>query len=157
MKATALSESEIKQIRSETKGTAGRIHFNNAGASLPPDVVVETVISYLKEEAEFGGYETEFKYKEQLNNTYNLVARLINADVDEIALTENASSGWCTAFNGINFEKGDEIITSEMEYVTNVLGFLNAKKTHGVEIKVIPNDEHGNFLLPELEKAISPK
>jgi cysteine desulfurase/selenocysteine lyase len=153
----ALSESEIQQLRAETRGTAERIHFNNAGASLPPDVVVETVISYLKEEAVFGGYETEFKYKEQLNNTYNLIARLINAGTDEVAIVENASTGWGLVFNGIDFQKGDEIITSEMEYVTNVLAFLNAKKTHGVEIKVISNDEHGNFLLSELEKAISPK
>jgi cysteine desulfurase/selenocysteine lyase len=157
MGTTALSKSEVQQLRAETRGTAERIHFNNAGASLPPDVVVETVISYLKEEAVFGGYETEFKYKEQLNNTYSLIARLINANTDEVAIVENASTGWGLVFNGIDFQKGDEIITSEMEYVTNILGFLNAQKTHGVEIKVIPNDEHGNFSMSELERAISPK
>jgi len=42
-----------------------------------------------------------------------------------------------------------------MEYVTNVIGFLNAQKSHGVKIKVIPNDDQGNFSLPALEEAIS--
>src|SRR5882757_8564810 len=157
MEVTPFSEQEIQQFRAETRGTAGRIHFNNAGASLPPDVVVDTVISYLQEEAINGGYETEDKYNGQLEEVYVSIARLINADKDEVALVENASFAWGLAFNGIAFEKGDVIITSEMEYATNLLGFLNAKKMHGVEIRVVPNDESGNFSLLALEAAISPQ
>ncbi len=152
-----LTTEEIEQLRAETKGTAQTIHFNNAGASLPPDVVVDTVIGYLQEEAVFGGYETEFKYKTQLQDTYHQIARLINAEADEIAIVENASIAWGTAFNGINFEAGDEIIISEMEYVTNLIGFLNVQKNNGVSVKVIPNDEQGDFSLAGLEAAISPK
>jgi len=152
-----LSEQEIQQFRAETKGTAKRMHFNNAGSSLPPDVVLDTVINYLTEEASYGGYETEYKYNAELNNTYALIARLINADVNEIAVVENASTAWWLAFNGIDFKAGDEIITSEMEYVTNLISFTHTKKTYGVKIKVIPNDEHGNFSLSELEAAISPQ
>ncbi|HTD98799.1 MAG TPA: aminotransferase class V-fold PLP-dependent enzyme [Mucilaginibacter sp.] len=154
---TTLSDQEVQQLRADTKGTAQKIHFNNAGASLPPDVVVETVINYLNEEAICGGYETEYKYREELENTYALVAKLINADKNEVAIVENASTAWGLAFNGIAFKKGDVIITSEMEYVTNVIGLVNAKKTWGIEIKVIPNDEYGNFSLQALEDAISPQ
>jgi cysteine desulfurase/selenocysteine lyase len=157
MKTTPLTKQEIEQLRAETKGTAERVHFNNAGASLPPDVVVDTVVKYLNEEAIFGGYETEFKHKEQLEHTYALIAQLINADVDEVALVENASIAWGLAFNGIGFKKGDVVITSEMEYVTNLIGFLNAKKVHGIEIKVIPNDASGNFSLKALQDAITPQ
>ncbi len=155
MKIEALRESEIQQLRAETKGTLKKIHFNNAGSSLPPDVVVQTVVDYLNEEAILGGYETEFKYKDQLDNTYDLIARLINASRNEIAIVENASTAWTLVFNGIDFKKGDVVITSEMEYVTNLIGLLNAKKTHGIEIKVIPNDANGNFCLQALDDAIS--
>jgi cysteine desulfurase/selenocysteine lyase len=154
---STITEQELLQFRKETKGTAQKIHFNNAGASLPPDVVVNTVVDYLQEEASLGGYETEARYKEQLDNTYPLIARLINASPDEIAIVENASQAWGLAFNGIDFKKDDVIITSEMEYVTNLIGFLHVKKTHGVTIRVIPNDADGNFSLPELEAAITPK
>lgn len=152
-----MDNTDIQRFRAETKGTAERIHFNNAGASLPPDAVVETVVAYLNEEATYGGYETEFKYQAQLENTYALIARLINADIDEVAVMENASLGWGVAFNGISFEKGDVVITSEMEYVTNLIGFLHARKTKGIEIKVIPNDEQGNFSLEALREAVSPR
>jgi cysteine desulfurase / selenocysteine lyase len=157
MEITAFSEEEIERVRAETKGTGQRTHFNNAGASMPPDIVVDTIVRYLQEEAAFGGYETESKYEEPLENVYALVARLIHADKDEIALVQNASFAWGLAFNGIAFKKGDVIITSEMEYVTNLIGFLQARKTRGVEIHVIPNDERGNFSLPALEAAISPR
>ncbi|MDB5003343.1 MAG: aminotransferase [Mucilaginibacter sp.] len=152
-----ITEQEIQQLRAETKGTAQRIHFNNAGSSLPPDVVVDTVIDYLQEEAILGGYETEFKYKDQLEYTYNLIAKLINSGKDEIALVENASIAWGLVFHGIDFNEGDEIITTEMEYVTNLIGFINMRKTHGVILHIIPNDEQGNFMLSALEAAISPK
>jgi selenocysteine lyase/cysteine desulfurase len=155
METTALNEQKIQQLRAETRGTTQVIHFNNAGASLPPNVVVETIIDYLTEEATIGGYEIEAKYNKQIEGTYDLIAKLINANRDEIAVVENASTAWGLAFNGITFKQGDEIITSEMEYITNIMGFINAQKTHGVEIKVIPNDEHGNFSLSALEDAIS--
>ncbi|MBB3058969.1 aminotransferase class V-fold PLP-dependent enzyme [Mucilaginibacter gotjawali] len=157
MDSTLIGEQEIQQLRAATKGTAQKVHFNNAGASLPPDVVVDTVINYLLEEAACGGYETEAKYKQQLDNTYDLVARLINAEKEEIAMVENASTAWMLAFNGIDFKPGDVVLTTEMEYVTNLIGLLNAKKTLGIEFKVILNDEYGNFSLEALEAAISPK
>jgi len=155
MEVKTFSEREIQKFRSETRGTSECTHFNNAGASLPPNEVVETVIHYLNEEAIQGGYEMEYKYREQLENVYQLIARLIHAEKDEVAIVENASMAWGLAFNGIKFKKGDEIITSEMEYVTNLLGFLNAEQTHGIQIRVIPNDEQGNFSLQALEEAIT--
>jgi cysteine desulfurase/selenocysteine lyase len=152
-----LSDQEIQQFRQDTKGTTCLTHFNNAGASLTPDVVLSTVINYLEEEATMGGYEAEAKYKQELDQTYELIAELINADQEEIAILESASAAWVIAFNGLSFHEGDEIITCEMEYVTNLIGFLNVQKRDGVVIKVIPNDDKGDFSLSAFEAAISPK
>ena len=157
MEVQPLHEAEIQAIRAETAGTTARIHLNNAGASLPPDVVVKTMVNFLQEEALLGGYEMEAKYRAQLDHTHELIARLINANRDEIALTENASAAWDIAFNGINFEPGDEVIVTEMEYVSNVLGLLNAQKLYGIVIKMIPNDAAGIFPVHELEAAITNK
>ena len=150
-----MKKEEIQQIRAATRGTAYSKHFNNAGSSLPPDVVVDTVISYLNEEAIHGGYETEARYGSQLEQVYSLIARLLNAAADEIAIVENASTAWHIAFNGIDFEKDDEVLTSEMEYTTNMIGFLNLKKRHGIQIKVVPNDARGNFSMPAFEELIT--
>jgi len=157
MEPNSFTDHEIQQFRSETKGTSKTIHFNNAGSSLPPDRVVDTVIDYLREEASSGGYETDDKYKPQLENTYALIARLINAQSEEIAIVENASVAWDIAFYGIGLKRGDVVLTSEFEYVTNLIGLLNLQKTAGIEIKVIPNDAQGRFSLTKLSEAISPQ
>lgn len=155
MEVKPFNEAEIQAFRAETTGTADRIHLNNAGASLPPDIVVNTMVDFLREEALYGGYETEAKYRAQLDHTHVLIAQLINAHPDEIALVENASAAWEIAFNGLHFQPGDEVITSEMEYVSNVLGLLNAQKRYGIVIKMIPNDADGNFPISALEAAIT--
>src|SRR5688572_13371407 len=157
MELKPFNEAEIQAFRAATKGTAERIHLNNAGASLPPDIVVNTMVDFLQEEALNGGYETEAKYRAQLDHTHTLIAQLINAHPDEIALVENASAAWDIAFNGLHFQPGDEVITSEMEYASNVLGLLNAQKLYGIVIKMIPNDAQGNFSVSVLEAAITPK
>lgn len=151
------TSAEISQIRSETKGCKDLIHFNNAGASLPADIVVKTVIDYLTEEATAGGYETEAKHIGRINSVYSTIAGFINAEPEEIALFENASGAWATAFKGLHFEDGDEIITSEMEYVTNIIGLVDAQKSAGIKVIVVPNDEDGDFSLAELEKCITDK
>lgn len=155
MEYQTITEKEIQQFRAETSGTRTKVHFNNAGASLPPDVVVETVTDYLREESLNGGYETESLYEEQIEETYRLIARLINARPEEIALTENATTAWGLAFHGIGLAEGDEVITSEMEYTSNLLGFLNLQQMKGVKTIVIPNDEKGNFDLRALEAAFN--
>ncbi len=157
MHAEPLSPQEITRLRQETSGTFSKIHFNNAGSALPPDVVVGTVIDYLKDEALNGGYETEARYAPQLSAVYDSIAKLINADRDEVAIVENASTAWALAFHSIDFREGDEIITSEMEYVTNVIGFLDVKKKKGVLTRLIPNDANGDFDLEAFQAAINPR
>jgi len=150
-----ITEEEVLKFRDETGSPIEKIHFNNAGSSLHPTIVVDTVVNYLREEAIIGGYEADHKYKPELEYTYDLIAKLINSERDEIAIVENASTAWGLAFNGIKFNEGDVIITSEMEYITNLIGFIHLKKTKGVKVQVIPNDEQGNFQLQALEAAIT--
>ena len=112
MDVKPFTEAEIQTFRAATKGTTERIHLNNANASLPPDTMVNTMVDFLQKEALYDGHETEAKYRAQLDHTHNLIAQLINAHPDEIALVENASAAWDIAFNGLHFQPGDEVITS---------------------------------------------
>lgn len=147
----------IETIRSETKGIENRIHFNNAGSSLMSDPVFNAVSKYQEEERNIGGYETFHKYETELGDFYEVAAKLINAKPQEIAFCENATRAWDLAFYSIPFEKGDEIITSQAEYGSNYIAYLQLAKSKGVEIKVIPNNSHQETSIHELEKLISKK
>ncbi|MBL3657819.1 aminotransferase class V-fold PLP-dependent enzyme [Fulvivirga sediminis] len=133
------------------------IHFNNAGASLVSSEVLEAQISYLKAEAQLGGYETAEKYTNELEAFYTHAANFINASSDEIAFTESATVAWQRAFFSIPFKEGDIILTSKIEYASNYISYLNIQKEKSVVIKVIPSIETGEVDLEALKSMISPK
>ena len=70
---------DIAALRRDTPACASVVHFNNAGASLPPAVVVDTVVEHLRREAAIGGYEAQAEAAARLEAVYGSVARLIGA------------------------------------------------------------------------------
>ena len=106
-----------EKIFADTPGKSNFIHLNNAGSSLMPRPVLDAQIAHLKLEAIIGGYEAMADKKDQINAVYNSIAKLINANSDEIALVENATVGWAMGFYAIDFKTGERIVTVEEEYV----------------------------------------
>lgn len=145
----------IDKCRQLTPGTNNVIHFNNAGAALMPTPVTETTVDYLKEESSYGGYETARAHRQQLDEVYDNIATLINADSSEIALQENATAAWNNAFFAIDFEDGDRILTSVSEYASNYISYLKLQEAKNITIKVIPNDDSGQTSLQALSEMIT--
>jgi cysteine desulfurase/selenocysteine lyase len=145
---------DIGRVRAETPGCQDVVHLNNAGAALQPRPVLDTVLRHLELEARVGGYEAADAAAEQLAGSYDLLARLIGAQPDEIAYTENATRAWDMAFHAIPFAKGDRILTTTSEYASNALGFLQAATRHGAIVEVVPDDEHGQISLEALASML---
>ncbi|HAS42026.1 MAG TPA: aminotransferase [Microscillaceae bacterium] len=145
----------IEKLRSETPGCAHVIHFNNAGSALMPQAVIEAQQNYLNYEINQGGYEAVDHFRKQLNHTYQRVAQLINAQPQEIALLESATTAWVKAFFSLTFQPGDRIVTAKAEYATNYINYLHLAKTQQVDIEVIPNDESGQVSITALEKMLA--
>ncbi|GAB5494420.1 MAG: aminotransferase class V-fold PLP-dependent enzyme [Phototrophicaceae bacterium] len=147
----------IEQLRAETQGLAHVTHFNNAGAGLMPQPVVDAMIEHLQLEAQIGGYEAVAKAQDKISRTYDAVAELLNAHRDEIAIVENATRAWTMAFYGIQFKDGERILTSVAEYASNYIAFLQVQKQVNISIEVVPNDEHGQLDLVALEQMMDDK
>lgn len=149
------TDKDIARFRAETDGTQKVIHFNNAGASLPSNPVRDAVINFLKEESIIGGYEIQMKRADELDSTYGSIARLINAQSEEIAILENATAAWNAAFQSIDWQEGDEIICNRTDYASNYLAYLHHPKKP--IIKVIPNNGEGDEDLAVFEKLFTSK
>lgn len=145
---------DIARIRAETPGCANVAHFNNAGASLPPRPVLDTVRDHLEAEALWGGYEAADAAMDRLSGTYASLARLVGADPNEIAITQNATRAWDTACYGIRFRPGDRVLTTTSEYGSNAIALLHAARERGVKVEVLPDDEHGQVSLDALAGAL---
>lgn len=144
----------ITQLREDTPGCRHVLHFNNAGAALPPFPVLNAIKQHLDLEASIGGYEALHAEQEKVTKFYDNVAQLINCEREEIAFSENATRAWEMAFYSFQFQALDRIVTSQSEYASNYLAFLHIAKHKGVIIDVIGNDATGQLNLEELQNKI---
>ena len=149
-----MTKIDIEQVRAETPGCSQVLHFNNAGASLPPDTVFQAVTDHLELERRIGGYEAEARSQEKIDRFYSAFATLLNCRPEEIAYVENATRAWDMAFYSIPFVRGDRILTGQTEYVSNYLAFLQAERRYGLRIDVVPNDSTGQISVDQLEAKI---
>jgi cysteine desulfurase / selenocysteine lyase len=145
---------DLSGLRHETPGCEERLHFNNAGAALMPEPVLDAMIGYLQLEAAIGGYEAADQESPRIRRVYDEAAALIGARPEEIALVDNATRGWQAAFWALPFEPGDRILTGRAEYISNYLAFLQLAKRRGVRIDVIPDDSDGQISVDALAAAI---
>jgi len=145
---------DLQRVRADTPGVEHVVHFNNAGAALPPRQVHEAVVDHLQREAEIGGYEAAHERRDRWEHTYDALARLIGAERDEIAVIENATRAWDMAFYSFRFREGDRILTGRAEYASNWIALRQVADRTGASIEVVPDDEHGQFDVAALESLL---
>lgn len=145
---------DVDRARRETPGCENVMHFNNAGASLMPQPVVDAVVNHLRLEASIGGYEAKNRELEAVEHVYDAAARLINCTPHEIAFIENATRAWDMAFYAIPFKAGDRILTAKAEYSSNYIAYLQVAQRTGAVVEAIPNDEHGQLSVAALRDMI---
>ena len=87
------------------------------------------------------------------------VKRFINAASErEIIFTKGTTEAInlvATSYGGSQLKAGDEIILSHLEHHANIVPWQMLRDRIGIEIKVVPIDDCGNFLLNEYEKLLS--
>lgn len=145
---------DIDAVRADTPACATRLHFNNAGASLMPDPVVDALIGHLQLERDIGGYEAEAQAAESIEAFYTEFAALLNCRPEEIAYVENATRAWDMAFYSLRLGEGDRVITHGSEYSSNYLAFLQQARRRGIEIDVAESDASGQVDVDALERLV---
>ena len=71
---------------------------------------------------------------------YEEAAKLLNADVDEIALVENTSHGLNVAATCIPVGEGDNVVTTDCEFIQVALPWCAVQKKKGFEIREVKKD-----------------
>jgi len=128
------SSLNIEKIRLDTPACQKIIHLNNAGAALQPNSVLQAQQDYFQLEKEIGGYEAMMDKADEITKFYSNLSILLNCEPLNIAHATSATDAYTKALSSISFKKGDIILTTDDDYVSNQFAFLVLKKRFGVEI-----------------------
>lgn len=112
----------------------GRIHLNNAGAALMPNPVIDAMQEHIQREVHLGGYEAADAAAAEVEETYDDVARLIGAHARNIAIVENATVAFSLALSAFDFNRGDVLLTTRNDYISNQLAYLSLAQRTGLQI-----------------------
>lgn len=80
------------------------------------------------------------------------IARLIGSQPTEIALLRSTAEGLNTVAAGVRWRPGENVVTSGIEFPSNVYPWLNLEERYGVETKLVPPRE-GRVLAEDLIAA----
>lgn len=134
---------DIARLRADTPGCAHRIHLNNAGAGLMPEPVHDAIQQHLVLESEIGGYEAAAAVQAEVKEAYTHVANLLHTRAHNVAFVENATVAYAQALSSIPFERGDVILTTQADYISNQIMFLSLQRRMGVELVRAPDAPEG--------------
>ncbi|MCM6777189.1 aminotransferase class V-fold PLP-dependent enzyme [Nocardia sp. CDC159] len=121
------------------------VFLDSAGSSLPPRIVLDTVMAHLRREAEVGGYRAANERLDDLAAVKSAIGTLINADPATIALSDSASRSWADFFYSVPLSPGDRILVSGSDYGSNAIAALQRARATGAVVEAIPSDGSGQI------------
>ena len=170
LKSDTSSDYNVSAIRADFPALGLKINdyplaFLDSGASAqkPVQVLDRMDKAYRLEYANVhrGAYTLSQLATDNYENARTTVANFVKAKTpDEIIFTRNVTAAInlvAHSYGRTFLRAGDEIIISHMEHHANIVPWQLLRDAIGVEIKVVPVDDYGNFLMNEFEKLLCPK
>jgi len=134
------------------------IYFDNACASLRPQIVIDVVKDYYEKYSVCGGrskYYLAEIVSQKMDAARIAIAKFIGAKrKEEIVFTRNTTEGINLVAYGLNWKAGDVILTSDKEHNSNLIPWQILVKTKRVIHKIVPTHEDGTFDLTAYENAL---
>lgn len=134
--------------------------FNHAGVCPLPKVAGAAMNAFVQQ-AQDGAYLGSSWYSD-LEKLRQTTATMLNAYRDEIAFVKNTSEGISIVAQGIDWQFGDKIVTTAVEYPANVYPWMEQVRNRGVKLEQVreETDDHGRKFVPVdkiIEAAADPK
>ncbi len=132
--------------------TKNYTYLNSAAVAPLPTIAVEAVTSQLRDVSENASVNFN-DWVATKNRAREIIAQMLNVEAEQIAFMRNTSDGFATVAAGLNWEKGDNIVTFEKEFPSNFYPWRRVRDEFGVEIRYCP-EKDGRIDLDELINLI---
>jgi L-cysteine/cystine lyase len=150
----------VQQIRQAMPATTARIYLNTGTFGPLPICVTQAMQERIQMEWHDGRLGA--KAFEGITTIYGdarrHVARLLHADEEEIALTDNTGEGMNIVSYGFHWHEGDEIITTNHEHISALAPLYQLRDRYGIVIRIADLGPLADRpLLPAIQELVTPR
>jgi cysteine desulfurase/selenocysteine lyase len=134
-------------VRADIPLTSTLIYFDNGATCLTPKPVVDAMDEYYLEyraNIHRGVHRLSRRASDEYDEAREKVARLLGASFEEIIFVKNTTEALNFVAMGMQWNKGDKIVVTELEHHSNFLPFFNLQNK-GVTLDVIPCNADGSL------------
>ncbi len=160
MPVEAWDYEKLHQIRSQLPSATSNI-FLNTGTSGPlPTPVHQAMAAAGTRDLEEGRASQPgfVKLSEQIQATRFSLAEFLGAEADELALTHHTTEGINIILWGLNWQPGDEVVTTTLEHSGVLIPLAQLSRRWGVTIRYADVGlGHPEEALSAIAKAITPR
>lgn len=136
------------------------INLNNGGVSPSPKIVQEAMRRYLEYSNSAPVYTMWRHLDPQIESVRRRLALNFGCDMEEIAITRNASESLEICQFGLDLKPGDEVLTTNQDYPRMLTTWKQRQRREGIQLRQIsipvPAKSHDE-IVERFEKAITPK
>ena len=127
----------IQHIRQQMPAATSHLYFNAGTFGPLPTCALQAMQQHLEKEFSEGriSLATWEAASAIRDNARRSLARLLNADASEIALTNNTGEGMNIIIYGLNWREGDEVITTNHEHHNALAPLYQVRDRFGAVIR----------------------
>ena len=126
----------LSTLRDSIRATRNIIYMNTGFTGPSPEPVLQRVREVMEKEATVGPASVEGLQQSRAigEEAREVIASLLNADVDEVAVTHGTTEGLHVAIYGLDWHPGDEFVTCNLEHPALATP-ANVLEERGVTVK----------------------
>jgi len=150
-------------LKSEVHGKP-LIYLDNAATTQKPMSVIDCLVTYYSRQnanIHRGVHHLSEVATKAYESARVKIQRFLNAaDLKEIIFTRGATESInlvAQSFVRPGLQPGDEVVITHLEHHSNIVPWQMLRDEKGLVLKVAPIDDHGDVILEELEKLITPR
>lgn len=147
---------DAEYIQSQFPATAEVRYLNTGTYGLMPEKAISRLIDAICA-LERRGVACTYDYHGTETKVREQIAKLWNSDPAEVAFSRNATDGTNFVLAGLDWEPGDEIITTDEEHPSLQHPLLYLQKTKGIKVVFLPISPDPAVMTARLNEAKTAK
>jgi L-cysteine/cystine lyase len=138
-------QDKVEKLRAEMPVLRQVAYLNTGSAGPLPQTCLDAMAQAAEDDFRRGRASIPgfYKLKERLSEMRRMVARLLGAEDNSIALTYSTSDGMNIALWGINWRPGDEIISTSLEHGAASVPLAFLRQRFGVTVRFVDVPQAG--------------